>query len=84
MSIFNHLLDNSEQFLKIIKAAKDGLFPLHITGTCDAQKAHMISSVCEVLKKNAFVVTHSESAAKRLYKDLSFFKMVSEGISTFD
>ena len=73
MSIFNHLLDNSEQFLKIIKAAKDGLFPLHITGTCDAQKAHMISSVCEVLKKNAFVVTHSESAAKRLYKDLSFF-----------
>ena len=73
MNVFDSLLENSRQFNEIINAAQKGKFPVMISGSADAQKAHLINSICEKLEKRAFVVTHNDIQARRLCEDLSFF-----------
>jgi len=73
MNILNTLLENSAQFKEIIKAADNGKFPIMVSGTADAQKAHLISCICERMGKRAFVITHNDIQARRLCEDLSFF-----------
>lgn len=71
--MLNHLLDNSVEFKKIMQAIQGKRFPLNITGTADAQKAHLISCLCERAETAGFVITYNETAAKRLCEDLSYF-----------
>lgn len=73
MNVFNSLLDKSSQFQKIILNAENGNFPIMISGAADAQKAHLINSICEKTGKRAFVITHNDIQARRLCEDLSFF-----------
>ena len=73
MNILNHLLDNSSEFNRVTECIHNKLFPINISGTADAQKAHLISSICEKTGKKAFVVTQNELHSKRIYDDLSFF-----------
>lgn len=64
----NNLLSQSAEF-RAIEAALGR--PIAVTGTADAQKAHMISSLLK--GGRALVVTYNEQAAKRLCGDLGFF-----------
>ena len=73
MNILNHLLDKSAEFKKITAAFEKNAFPIGISGAADAQKAHLVSELCEHENRPAFIITHSEQAAKRLYEDLRFF-----------
>ncbi len=65
------ILSPSAEFKAISAAVQEGIFPLNICGTVDAQKAHMISALCQ--DGRALVITYNELAAKRLCDDLSFF-----------
>ncbi len=73
MNIFSSLLENSAQFGEILNAVTNKKFPIMISGTADAQKAHLINSICEKAGKRAFVITHNDIQARRLCDDLSFF-----------
>ena len=73
MNFLNHLLDNSKEFICVTDCVQNKQFPINISGTADAQKAHLISSICEKTGKKPFVVTQNELHAKRIYDDLSFF-----------
>lgn len=73
MNIFNNLLSDSDEFAQILSAAENGKFPIMISGSADAQKAHLINSLCVKMGKRAFVITHNDIFAKRLCDDLSFF-----------
>ena len=73
MNVFDKMLDNSAEFNEIISAAKIEKFPIGISGSADAQKAHLINSICKKLKKRAFVVTYNDIQARRICEDLSFF-----------
>ncbi len=73
MNVLNHLLDNSREFNCVTECVQSKQFPINISGTADAQKAHLISSICEKTGKKAFVVTQNELHSKRIYDDLSFF-----------
>ena len=73
MNVFNTLLDNSKQFKAITDAAEKGKYPIMISGSADAQKAHLINTICTKLNKKAFVITYNDIQAQRLRDDLSFF-----------
>ena len=73
MNVLNTLLDNSPQFKAITDAAKNGNYPIMISGSADAQKAHLINVLCTKLNKKAFIITHNDIQARRLCADLSFF-----------
>lgn len=73
MNIFNSLLDNSAQFEEILSNMRNRKFPMMISGAADAQKAHLINTICEKAGKKAFVITHNDIQARRLCEDLSFF-----------
>ncbi len=75
MNIINSLLEKSKEFNNVIAAIQAGHFPINISGTADAQKAHLISAICNSLDKKAFVVTSNDMYAKRLFNDLSYFLM---------
>ncbi len=76
MNVFSSLLENSAQFEEILTCIEKKKFPIMISGAADAQKAHLINSICEKTKKRALVITHNDTKARRLCDDLSFF---SEG-----
>lgn len=67
----NEILSSSAEFMEIRSAAENNSFPMSICGSVDAQKAHMISSLCR--SNRALVISHNETSAKRLYDDLCFF-----------
>ena len=73
MNILNYLPENSDEFSEILSSVQCGKYPININGTADAQKAHLISSICERSGKKAFVVTYNDLQAKRLCEDLSYF-----------
>ena len=73
MNIFSSLLDNSKQFNEIITHIEKKSMPIMVSGTADAQKAHLINSICEKMGKRAFVITHNDIQARRLCDDLGFF-----------
>ena len=73
MNIFSSLLDNSKQFNEIITHIEKKSMPIMVSGTADAQKAHLINSICEKMGKLAFVITHNDIQARRLCDDLGFF-----------
>ncbi len=70
MNIKNFLYESAE-FREIRGAMAQEEYPLNICGTVDAQKAHMISTLCG--ENRALVITSSEAAAKRIQSDLEFF-----------
>lgn len=73
MNILNYLPENSDEFSEILSSVQCGKYPININGTADAQKAHLISSICERSGKKAFVVTYNDLQAKRLCEDLAYF-----------
>ena len=73
MNAINQLLDNSSEFRLIIEKAKNERYPISISGSADAQKAHLIDSVARCLSKRVLVVTYNEIQARRIRDDLNFF-----------
>ena len=73
MNAVNSLLDNSKEFNLIIEKAKNGSYPISISGCADAQKAHLIDSAARALNKRVFVITYNDIQAMRLCDDLRFF-----------
>ncbi len=73
MNAINSLLDNSKEFKVITDKAKKGLYPINISGSADAQKAHLIDSIARNLGKKVFLITYNDIQARRLLDDLSFF-----------
>ena len=73
MNAVNSLLNNSKEFNTIIEKAKSGNYPISISGSADAQKAHLASSIARTLGKHIFFVTYNDIQARRLCDDLNFF-----------
>ena len=73
MNAINNLLDNSREFKEIISKAEKGLYPISVSGSADAQKAHLADSVARKLSKKVFIITYNDIQAKRICDDLSFF-----------
>ncbi len=73
MNVFSSLLENSAELGKILSCIENKKFPMMISGTADAQKAHLINTICEKTNKRALVITHNDIQARRLCDDLSFF-----------
>ncbi len=73
MNAINSLLYDSAEFKEIIKKAENGKYPISISGSADAQKAHVIDSIARKLSKRVLVVTYNDIQAKRLCDDLNFF-----------
>ncbi len=71
MAALNTILYASAEYGEIDAAIKDDRFPIGICGSVDAQKAHLISTICT--GSRALVVTYNESSAQRLCDDLNFF-----------
>lgn len=70
MSVFGKLLYDSEEYIKIRAAAKEGISPIHVSGTSDAEKAELLYSLASDLGKKLFVITPNEISAKKLESDM--------------
>lgn len=71
MSVFNKLLYDSEEYIKIRAAAKECISPIHVSGTSDAEKAELLYSLSSDLGKKLFIVTPNEITAKKLESDMT-------------
>ncbi len=71
---FYDLLDGSAEFENIIEEAKNGKFPIHVTGPSESVKAHFVMSFLCKMERKGFIITYSEMQAKKLYDDISFFE----------
>lgn len=71
--IFERLLAESAEFEEISDNAKKGVFPISISGVSDTAKVHIAFSLCRSLNKKLLLVSHSETNAKHMLEDCSFF-----------
>ncbi len=70
---FQDLLTGSAEYENIVAAAKNDMFPIHVTGPSESVKAHFVVSLLNSLDKKSFIITYSEMQARKLYDDISFF-----------
>lgn len=70
---FRDILAGSAEFENIISEAKNGMYPIHVTGPAESVKAHFVMSFLNSVGKKGFLITYSEMQAKKLYDDISFF-----------
>lgn len=73
MKGFIDILNETADFAELKDSLKKGLFPVNLTGVSGSLRACLIFCLCKELKKPAFVVSHSETAAKELRDDLKYF-----------
>lgn len=70
---FLDVLNKSEQFLEIASIMETDKGAVNVVGVADAQKAHVIASLLSKTGKRACIVSWSDSSARKLSEDLSFF-----------
>lgn len=73
MAVFDHLLDESEEYRAIRAAAEEGISPVHVSGVMDAEKAHLLYLLSKSTGRPLFCLTAGEIQARRLSDDLSVF-----------
>lgn len=71
MSVFEYLLDESQEYQAIQKAAEEGLSPIHVSGVMDAEKAQLIYSLSCHLGKRVFVLTSNDASARKIEANAS-------------
>ncbi len=71
---FQDLLTGSAEYENIVAAAKENMFPIHVTGPSESVKAHFVVSLLNSLDKKCFIITYSEMQARKLFDDISFFE----------
>ena len=71
---FQDLLTGSAEYENIVAAAKENMFPIHVTGPSESVKAHFVVSLLNSLDKKSFIITYSEMQARKLYDDIAFFE----------
>ncbi len=74
MNGLSFLLEESEEFNRIVRALRDGQVPISITGTDSAQRVHLVYSALKTISsQGALFITGSEETAQRACEDFSFF-----------
>jgi len=63
-----------EDYKKAISSLKQKITPVLITGVIDVQQTHMMYAIGAHTNRPLLVITHSESRAKEIQADLSFFQ----------
>ncbi len=71
MSVFEYLLDESQEYQTIYRAVKDGMSPIHVSGVMDAEKAQLIYSLSCHLGKHVFVLTPNDAASRKIEANAS-------------
>lgn len=64
-------LKELEAFNKIVEQINNKVSPIHITGTIDSQKCHLIDALGN---KGKVIITYSEQRAREIYNDMQFFQ----------
>lgn len=73
MSCYSEALKSSAAFSTALRDISSNRFPVGVTGLSHIHKAHFISSVCEITKRSAIVITPDEADAYRMVDDLRSF-----------
>lgn len=73
MSAFTRAIDAFEEYSAVKRSIQKGFLPQGVLGLIPAQKAQLISSLTESLKKKALVVVPDEATASKLCDDLAAF-----------
>lgn len=81
MSVFDKLLDTSEEYEKIRTAALNGVSPFHVSGTADSEKAQLLYELSRDTKKKLFIVTANEITARKTEGDMTVLNKSTVRIS---
>ena len=73
MNAYLEIMDTLAEFSELVSALKSNTTPLSVSGVSDSVRAHLAFCVCEKLNKGCLFVASTESSAKEVYKDISFF-----------
>lgn len=73
MNIFNKLLNENQNFKKLINDINNNISPILATGVIDTQKAHLMAGAAKSLEASSLIIAGSELKAKEIYNDLKFF-----------
>ncbi|AWK50372.1 transcription-repair coupling factor [Clostridium beijerinckii] len=66
-------LENSIEFLNIIKGIENKKYPIGIYGTAESGRGYLIDGIFENIDKSMIIVTQSDMEAKNLYEDLILY-----------
>ena len=72
MGVLAEPLRRLSEYLNIEQYAKEGRYPIGVTGCVDSQKGHFIANLGEKAPCR-LVITWKEEKAREMYEDLSFF-----------
>ncbi len=73
MNSYLKIMDELAEFSELISDLKSNTTPISISGVSDSVRAHLIFSVCEKLGTGGLIIAQTESSAREIYNDLSFF-----------
>lgn len=73
MNAYLEILNSLAEFSELCDALKSKITPLSVLGVSDSVRAHLAFCVCEKLNKGCLFVASTESSAREVYKDMSFF-----------
>ena len=79
--MYKELLNNLEEYKKILESIKGDKFPVGITGVFGSQKSHMVYSLASNLPNKIIYIASNEMEALHIYKDLKFF--LEDGVIYF-
>ena len=82
MNPYLKLIDELAEFSELVSDLKLNTTPISVSGVSDSVRAHLIFSVCEKLNTGALIIAQTESSAREIYNDLSFFSN-SENVMRF-
>ncbi|PJI08783.1 MULTISPECIES: transcription-repair coupling factor [Clostridium] len=68
-----HPLKSNNKFQDAICKIKNSEFPIELCGTSESGKSYLISGLYEEIDNPFLVVTDSDSQARKIYEDLSFY-----------
>jgi len=66
-------LENSIEFLNIIKGIENKKYPIGIYGAAESGRGYIVDGIFENIDKSMIIVTQSDMEAKNLYEDLILY-----------
>ncbi len=66
-------LENSIEFLNIIKGIENKRYPIGIYGAAESGRGYIVDGIFENIDKSMIIVTQSDMEAKNLYEDLILY-----------
>lgn len=74
MNIIDNIMLKSKKFNKYLQDVKENKFPMSLSGLTDVAKVHMAYATALNVNKPFVIITYNEIQAKKLLKDLKYFK----------